>query len=216
MSHYGHACCGGVDGSANLHLQGQLKVGDTVELPALKLQRKVKTHPAPCSARCLDTSASSCGASCKHHVHKRHRAGMQVRSLQMFGTPVQAAAAGDRVAMAVTQLDSSQVWLRTACNQPPEVDVHASRLPAHHMPSSQRDAYSQTQTLLHAAAAMQAPGTDQYTSRQLTWLSAPAGGAGPGLRTRQRAHFRRRGRRRGEDPLLCRSASLQVGSRTHL
>jgi selenocysteine-specific translation elongation factor len=32
-----------------------------------------------------------------------------VRSLQMFGTPVQAAAAGDRVAMAVTQLDASQV-----------------------------------------------------------------------------------------------------------
>lgn len=36
-------------------------------------------------------------------------AGLQVRSLQMFGAPVQAAAAGDRVAMAVTQLDASQV-----------------------------------------------------------------------------------------------------------
>lgn len=53
-------------------LRGGMKVGDTVELPALKLQRKV-------------------------------------RSLQMFSTPVQAAAAGDRAAMAVTQLEAGQV-----------------------------------------------------------------------------------------------------------
>lgn len=35
---------------------------------------------------------------------------LQVRSLQMFSTPVRAAAAGDRAAMALTQLDASQVF----------------------------------------------------------------------------------------------------------